>query len=459
VTDTIFVRSSSTATLIVAAGDPPSLVSNPGPNTVYLGDNNAILATDASGVVPLAPNGFVNTDGSSDLYGNCAAGQSQTLNVLSGATNFFSPPSLAGLGGIKLFVQTAAPAGSIPLNSLWFNTTLNALEFWNGAAWQVQAFAGNEVIVANTIGVTQLIAGLVYAGIVNGTEIDGATFKVKNASGAVDILLDSGTDAIYVYADTGSAVQGAIQAAIAAAATTDPINATNVPQGLFSQQLTLANQSSDPPAFSGSSIFFSTVAGRPAYKSSAGARNIIQRSDVNVTGFTLGNSTTLTAISSTLTYSANEGAQGSEYEIEVDLTLTTGTTATALTFQMTDNGTAIGPHIGIGATMLAISSTFFITLRARLVITNPGTLAAAIYFDGGISKSANVGSESAFPVINASMQGTGAAISFDPTGSHALVLAAQFSATSTGQSCVNNGHTRVSRRFLWLSEIPYSKQD
>lgn len=219
-TDTITVSSSgSAATQIVAAGDPASLVSNPGPNTVYLGDTDAIRVTDASGIVPLAPNGFINTDGSSDLYATIAQGQTQVLNLLTGASNFFSPPSLAGLGGAKVFIQATAPTQppTIPLNSIWLNTTLNALETWNGSLWVVQAFAGNELIVANTIGTNQLIANLIYAGIVNGTEIDGSIFRAKNASGATILTINKTSGTWILYSDTGSATQGAMSASAVAA--------------------------------------------------------------------------------------------------------------------------------------------------------------------------------------------------------------------------------------------------
>lgn len=335
------------------------------------------------------------------------------------------------------------------LNDLWINTSNNnQLNQWNGSAW-VAVQWGTNALANGAVTLAILAAGIIYAGIVNGTIIQGATFKLVNSFGAVDGLWDSGTDALYIYADTGSATQGGVQAAIAAKAVADPVNNSNVPQGLFSQQLTLANQAVDPPAFANASVFFSTVAGRPAYKSSAGARNIIERSDLNVAGFSVGNTTTPGTISATLTYQSNEGAQGSEYEIEVDLTVTTGSgTQQTLAFQLALDGVLFGPHITIGAIAFAANSTYFITLRGRVTLTNPAGLTAQVSFDGGMSKSANVGSESAFPVINNSMQVTNGAVTFDPTVNHTIQMFAQWGGTNTGE-LVNNagGRTKITRRF------------
>lgn len=354
--------------------------------------------------------------------------------------------TLAALGGAAVYVQPIAPVPPIPLHSIWLNTTLGAFEVWNGSAWVIQGFTGTQLILAGTIAANLLVANIVVAGIVNGTEIDGATFKVLNSFGAVDILLDSGTDAIYIYADTGSAVQGALLTAIAAKAATDPIDATGVPQGLFSQQLTLANQASAPPSFAAASVFYSSIAGRPRYKSSAGADNVLERADINVAGFLVGNTIVLTQASAQLNYQAGEGNQSSEYEIEIDATITTGAAANALNFQLRDGGVAFGPHITIGAIAFAINSTYFIVLRARVTITNAGSLICNVTFDGGISKSANVGSESAFPVINNSMQAVGGNnITFDPTIAHTFDLAASWSATSTGQQ-VSTTRTKITRR-------------
>lgn len=184
-TDTVTVYSGRTATLLVEAGEGPTLLNNPGPNTVYLGDDNAIRATDNSGIVPLTANGFLNVDGQSDLFAITATGQVQAINKISGALNFFSPPSLSGLGGARVFVQTTAPTQppTIPLNSIWFNTTNNSLQYWNGTTWVVQAFAGTQLIQAGTIVANLLAAGIVVAGIVDGTTINANLFQAFGNAG------------------------------------------------------------------------------------------------------------------------------------------------------------------------------------------------------------------------------------------------------------------------------------
>ena len=86
--------------------------------------------------------------------------------------------TLASLGGASVFVQATAPTPppAIPVNSLWLNTTLGALEVWNGSAWVIQAFTGTELITAGTIAANLFVANIVVAGIVNGTTIKAASF-------------------------------------------------------------------------------------------------------------------------------------------------------------------------------------------------------------------------------------------------------------------------------------------
>jgi hypothetical protein len=68
-----------------------TLVINAGPSTVFFGDNNAIRATDASGVVPITPNSYFGVTGDRDLYACVAAGTQSSLSIISGGLNFFLP--------------------------------------------------------------------------------------------------------------------------------------------------------------------------------------------------------------------------------------------------------------------------------------------------------------------------------------------------------------------------------
>lgn len=177
-TDTIQVGPNPTATTVVYAGSRPALINNNGPATVFFGDNNAIRATDASGIVAVTSGGYISVDGMEDFFACVASGQTAQLNVITGGQTFFAPTNLSLLGGAAVFVQATAPvnnpANPIPLNSLWLNTTLGALEVWNGTTWVIQTFTGSEIIAAGTIIANLIAAGVVVAGIVNGTVIQGA---------------------------------------------------------------------------------------------------------------------------------------------------------------------------------------------------------------------------------------------------------------------------------------------
>lgn len=210
-----------TATLLASADLGVCLVYNNGPNTVWIGNNNAIIAGESS-VIPLSVNSSIVGTGDHDIYGVVAAGLPSTIFVLDGAQSFFAPTSLSGLGGIAIYNTPIAPTQppTIPLNSLWFTPT-GGIEQWNGSAWVVQEFDGQQIIVANSITVNELAAGIVYAGIVNGTLIQGATIRVINSFGATIMTINKSTATWLLYADTGSSTQGALIASGAATTGTD----------------------------------------------------------------------------------------------------------------------------------------------------------------------------------------------------------------------------------------------
>lgn len=156
--------------------------------------------TPGTGGMPPAPAGYQ----SPDLPG-----------VAAGPSPRRAAPTLSGLGGISLFTQATAPAPPppIPVNSLWVNNANPnniSLNIWNGIAWITQAFAGNQLITAGTIVANLIAAGTIVAGIVNGTEIDGGIFRAKNASGATIMTINKTAASWVLYADTGSATQGAM---------------------------------------------------------------------------------------------------------------------------------------------------------------------------------------------------------------------------------------------------------
>lgn len=77
--------------------------------------------------------------------------------------------------GAQIYVQATAPSGTIPVNSLWINTTSGSAETWNGTSWVAQTFNAVNLLQSATISAGLLVAGIVVAGIVNGTTITGST--------------------------------------------------------------------------------------------------------------------------------------------------------------------------------------------------------------------------------------------------------------------------------------------
>lgn len=90
-TDTITVNPNTTvAVQVVAAGDGPTLVINTSLTlTVYLGDTDGIRATDASGIMPLGPNGSVTVNGQNDLFVVNGNSTPVTIATLTGGTSTF----------------------------------------------------------------------------------------------------------------------------------------------------------------------------------------------------------------------------------------------------------------------------------------------------------------------------------------------------------------------------------
>ena len=107
------------------------------------------------------------------------------------------------IGGITTYVQGTTPSGSINAGSLWIDTSAgNAIYQYTSGTWSLYQFGTGSIqansisaaqIIANTITATQLAAGIVYAGIVDGTLIEGAQFVAYGSTG--EILIYSGPPA------------------------------------------------------------------------------------------------------------------------------------------------------------------------------------------------------------------------------------------------------------------------
>ena len=260
-------------------------------------------------------------------------------------------------------------------------------------------------------------------------------------------LLTLNNSGVFLY--TGAGGSGALIAAMGSAAGTDQYGNT-FPKGIYGQQLTLQNQGSAPPAFSGASIFYSGSAGRPRFKSSSGNDNVIQRADVNVTQVTVGNQTAFADISSAINYAAGEGAQSSEYEIEIDGVITTASAGAAntLSFRVAVDGTTTGGQCTMGAVFLVIASTFAYTIRGRVyLITGGAGGTCAFATDGGCFKQGvNAGSSTTpVPTVALGANSGGAAGSFDSTVAHTITLQASWGGLNAGQT-LTTFRSRLTRR-------------
>lgn len=372
------------------------------------------------------------------------------------------------LGGNAITISVSAPS-SPNVNDIWIASATGLISQWNGSSWVPFKFDGTAAIqaasitsasiaagtivasniAAGTITAALLAAGIVVAGIVNATTITGATFIVKNASGATLLQLDASKDALFLYADTGSVTQGALLASLGASASTDPLDATSYPQGLFSQQLTLANQASAPPALAGASVFYSSVAGRPRYKGSVGDDSVIERSTVNVSQFTVGNTITPSQISADLSYLGGEANQSSEYEIEIEGAVTwaaVGQSRQTLIFALYADGLNWGGQqtVDFGALVAGDGGHYWVRylfscvtmgVSGTFVINTTGILArntANRIFDA---------SGSGAPLGN---QATSVAL--DTTANHTFEIRAWWGGTATGQT-LTTYRTKLGRRM------------
>jgi hypothetical protein len=99
----------------------------------------------------------------------------------------------AGGIGVQTYTQATAPSGTIVTGSIWIDTAMgNSIYIWNGTSW-VPYTLGTQAITPGSITATLLSAGIIVAGIVNGTTIMGGTLIADGANGGIFVY--SGTPA------------------------------------------------------------------------------------------------------------------------------------------------------------------------------------------------------------------------------------------------------------------------
>jgi hypothetical protein len=490
------VQPDGTTTTTVANALPPAAPATPtvvgGPGTLGVAWNGLLGGTGPlsdflwTEVHVSTTNGF--TPSPATLAGTLSAGGIYAVSGLTGGTTYYAKLMARNQSGIA---GTASPqASGVPLTGgannapvisgtapvsprtgdLWFDSSNGyELKQWSGSAWVAFQYGTNAIsagaitaaqiaantitaaqiaagtvtaaqISANTITAAQLAAGIIYAGIVNGTTITGAL--IETAASNPSVQMDGGRDSIFGYDGSSN-----LLFALAGAAGTDFFSHA-YPQGLFSQQLTLNNQSSAPPSFSGASVFYSSVAGRPRYEAATGDDSVLERSTVNVAQFPIGNTATRTIISAPLGYQAGEGSQSSEYEIEIDGIISTGTTTTpTLTFDLGVDGSALGASFPIGGTYLTANGSFAYSITFRLAVLTSGAGGTALLASAGtvINRSGTaLGNAGTWLSVGASSADLTKA--FDTTSAHTLQAYAKWASTNSGQSVVTY-RTKLLRRM------------
>ena len=375
------------------------------------------------------------------------------------ANGSITPAMLSGgitihtFGGASVTIAVTQPPTPNP-NDIWINATTGLISQWNGSTWvpitfnatnTIQAgtitsalIAANTIVASNiasaTITAGLLAAGIVVAGIVNTTDVFANTYVATSAAGE------------FLAYDTTTPTAGHLVNSIAGATGTDSVTNT-FPKGLYSQQLTLKSQASAPPSFAGSSVMYTSTAGRLRYLSSSGADMVLDRSALNLTNFNMTTQTIPTILSGTLSYLANEASSGSEYELECDGTVTTpaGTTAT-FTFDLFNDGASMnaGSPITVGTVVIQTGFTYAFTLRLRFTVDvvgagGSGTMA----MDGNMTrKGVNVGNAQQFTTLNNAVIN----VAFDSTANHSLAMYCNWSSTlGTGHKAVTL-RTKVTRR-------------
>ena len=350
------------------------------------------------------------------------------------------------LGGARITIAAGAPANP-DTDDIWIASTTGLISSWNGAAWAPFKFdasatiqAGTIVaanIAASTLTASLIAAGQVYAGFVDATIIKALQYVASGSSGQF-------------LAYTSTPALGNLDVSISPVAGTDSLGNTYA-AGIEIQSggLVLDNQGSAPPAVTGASTFYSSVAGRPRYLSSAGADSVIERSEINVSQFSIGNTTTATNISAPLAYKASEASQSSEYEIEATGAGTpsnVGQTATDLGFRIYMDGSNIGNVLTVGASFFGLGQAFVYNVRFRVSVTGSGAGGTAFISSGGtISYQTNKNQSD-----TATLDGAIDNVAIDFTANHTFQLKTFWSGvtpTGTAGQALTTYRTRLTRRM------------
>lgn len=158
------------------AGDGPVLVQNSDTiNTVFIGDNAAIKATDQQGIAPLGPQASVVFDGNNDVFGTCGANQTVVIYLFPGGVYDSPPPAQVAL--------------AIADSGLALEATLQATNTTLGDPAQDPTVSGLNTGIPNNIAVTGAPLLNLSSAVANsgGASIAANGSLVVPASGAIAI--------------------------------------------------------------------------------------------------------------------------------------------------------------------------------------------------------------------------------------------------------------------------------
>jgi hypothetical protein len=166
-----------------AQSGPVFLFNSDAADTVYLTDSEVGNPSTVD-AIPVPPLSGYGVDGNTDTYAfMMTPGQTADVSLMPGGTTFFQPPSLAGIGGARVFVQAATPPVTAPLNSIWFNTASGALETWNGTAWVARTFDAQQLIR-----VTSILASQIANNTITAAQVANSTLTSTQLAAAAGIL-------------------------------------------------------------------------------------------------------------------------------------------------------------------------------------------------------------------------------------------------------------------------------
>jgi hypothetical protein len=323
-------------------------------------------------------------------------------------------------GGTNLYIQAAIVLPEVP-GGLIQAGSITAAQIAAGTITAAQ-------IAASTITVSQLAAGIVYAGIVDGTEIDGAVFRAKNASGATIMTINKSSGTWLLYQDLGSSTQGKLILSGSLNSGTDEFS------NAYKAGLTLYDTGTG-----GNYVQLSF--GSPPTTTVGDSVNTwkMDQSFTTANTHTIGNGLGASNISDVVNIPASHATLGTHYIVEVPITGVFEGGVMNFGMLVSVTFTNLVPTT---ASAFTTGHSFVGTLRFHLQVTAIGAGGTAdIWIEGTLSDATSPRS----PTDTMSIDGLKTAIAFDTTAAQNFAMGFQWSSSIAGQTITGNT-TTVTRR-------------